>query len=364
MGNRIAIAVLLMLAPGSAEAGALNDWNCRPDAVHPYPVVLVHGRGGDVAGFGALIDVLSAEGYCVFGTNYGQTDGQGANGMDHLSVSGAQIDDFIDQVLHATGAEQVDMIGHSAGTGVIDNVILEKGGGGRIHRVASIGGLHHPYAHAGAGTIVDGILFLPNLIETARLFDPDITAQEVITWAVQTFQISGMDAETATSNFVDDLFEPSYWMALHGRLSEPTGTYALLGNSHRSLLTHDAIPDICYTNIVGIADLLAGPAAGFQDEAANVENVMLYTASDHGQLLGDPVAIAKVLDAFADPCRVPIDDPPPGGGDEGDDDPSGGDDGGGGGIESNGCSTTPAPSAGLALALGLGLALRRRRVRR
>lgn len=356
----IALA-LVLVAPVSADAAGLNDWDCRPTAERPYPVVLVHGRGGDVAGFGALVDALSADGYCVFGTNYGQTDGVGANGMDHLWVSGAQIDEFIAHVLDVTGAEQVDVIGHSAGTGVVDNVILEKGNGWRIHRVASFGGLHHPYAHAGAGTIVDGILFLPNLIVTARLFDPDITAQEVIVWAVDTFQITGMDAETATSNFAADLFDPVYWDALHGTLSEPDGTYVLIGNSKRSLQTHDAVKDICYTNIVGVADVLAGPAAGFQDEAPNVENFFLVTTSDHAQMLADPIAIEKTLAAFDTPC---VSATPPGGG-GGDDEDEGDDpDDDGGGIAADGCSTAPAPSAALPLVFALVLGLRRRRAGR
>ncbi len=330
------VALLGALAgrPASARAGGLNDVSCQLTPAHPRPVVLVHGRGGNVDGFGSLIDALTAAGYCVFGMNYGQTDGRGPYGHDHLTVSGGQIAWFIRHVLAQTGAERVDVIGHSAGTGVLDNVILEKGDGYLIHRMVSFGGLHHPYAHIGAAGIADGTLFLPNLIDTARIVAPDITAQEVIVAAIDLYasvggSLAGIDVETATSNFAADLFEPNYWRALHGGLSEPAGTYVLIGAGARSVATSDSVPEVCYTNIVGFADLLAGTTAGFQDEAPNVDNFLLLTPSDHAQILDDPVAVAKTLAALGTPCEPAWPD------DDGAE-PDGGDGGGGGGGDGDG----------------------------
>ena len=118
------LALLALSAP--ASAAGLNDYSCKLTSAHPRPVVLVHGRGGDVQGFQTLIGALGAAGYCVFGTNYGQVGGQGPNGLDHLTVSAAEIRDFVNEVLAKTGARQVDVIGHSAGTGVLDNFIRRK----------------------------------------------------------------------------------------------------------------------------------------------------------------------------------------------------------------------------------------------
>lgn len=381
MTHRIGVLVVVVAAVCGATAvsaaGGLNDPDCELDPSHPHPVILVHGRGGDMNQFGALVAALEVAGYCPFATNYGQTDGVGPYGHDHLTVSGAEIDAFIHDVLRATGADQVDVIGYSAGTGVLNNVILERGRGYRIHRFVSLGGLHHPYAHAGASGFADATLFLPNLIDTARIVAPELTAQQVIVWAIETYaglggSLAGIDVETATSNFAADLFEPDYWRALHGNLSEPPGTYITFGASRRSLATNDSVPEVCYTNIVGIADLLAGASAGFQDEAPNVDNFLLLSLADHVQLLGDPIAIGKTLGALAAPCEPswPDDDGPV---EPGDDDPAspptddepppGEDDGAPGGVTATGCGialSRGAPGAWLLVA-AIALVLRRTR---
>lgn len=353
--------LVLLSSSGIAHAG-INDPTCRPTADRP-PVILVHGRGGDVNGFGPLVAALEASGRCVYGINYGRTNGAGPNGHDHLTVSGGQIAAYIDEVRAQTGAAQVDVIGHSAGTGVLDNVILEKRKGDRIRRLVSFGGLHHPYAHAGASGIADGQLFLPNLVATARLVDPDITAQEVIVNAINLYagaggSLAGIDVETATSNFAADLFEPDYWKALHGNLSEADGVYVTVGGSQRSRTTGDSIPTICYTNIVGLGDLITGAAAGFQDPAPNVDNFLLLSGADHGQILADPAALEKTIDALGRPCvhATPPDDPPtpP---DDVPEDPSEPDNPG---EAAGGCSTSHADGGALLLLLAI-LALRQRR---
>ena len=301
------LALLALSAP--ASAAGLNDYSCKLTSAHPRPVVLVHGRGGDVQGFQTLIGALGAAGYCVFDTNYGQVGGQGPNGLDHLTVSAAEIRDFVNEVLAKTGARQVDVIGHSAGTGVLDNFILQKGGAAVAHRLVSFGGLHHPYAHVGASGFADSDLFLPNLILAARLIDPNITAQQVITDALALYagaggSLAGVDVTTATSNFANDLFDPDYWRALHGNLSEPPAVFIKVATAGRTLRTADAAPSVCYTNIVGVADVLAGASSGFQDAAPNVDNFLLLTLSDHSQILDDAIAVNKALTALAAPCAV------------------------------------------------------------
>jgi triacylglycerol esterase/lipase EstA (alpha/beta hydrolase family) len=105
-------------SPTASPPGA-NDWSCRPSAAHPRPVVLVHGTFADMSNsWQAISPLLHNRGYCVFALNYGAHDGSeqlGVYGMADIAESAAQLADFVDRVLAATGARTVDIVGHSQG---------------------------------------------------------------------------------------------------------------------------------------------------------------------------------------------------------------------------------------------------------
>ena len=94
---------------GTPPLGA-NDWTCRPTADRPYPAVIVHGTFGDSR---SLLDNLSLalkqDGYCVYSLDYGNR----ATGP--IEESARQLDVFVDEVLAATGAAKVQVVGHSQG---------------------------------------------------------------------------------------------------------------------------------------------------------------------------------------------------------------------------------------------------------
>ncbi|MGY2063521.1 esterase/lipase family protein, partial [Nocardia gipuzkoensis] len=98
-----------------------NDWSCRPTAAHPRPIVLLHGSWNSSMGsFSRLSPQLAQAGYCVFALNYGRPDVAGAGlvqpwigAVGPIDQSARQLADFVERVRGATGAEQVDMIGHS-----------------------------------------------------------------------------------------------------------------------------------------------------------------------------------------------------------------------------------------------------------
>ena len=121
-----------------------NDFSCRPSADKPRPVVLVHGTaGGAVTNWGTYGPLLHNEGYCVFTLTYGALPGQpwpiselGAL-ADILEVSVPQVGEFVDRVLDATGAEQVDLVGHSQGT-LVSGLVAKVGRPGRVNTVASL----------------------------------------------------------------------------------------------------------------------------------------------------------------------------------------------------------------------------------
>lgn len=312
VAGAVALAGAMLAVTSPAEAAGLNDDGCRPSPGRPYPVVVVHGQSGNFEGMGALTSALVGAGYCVYARNYGYVPG-GANGQDHLATSANQIGALVDEVLAKTGAAKVNVVGHSAGVGVLDNLILKKGGAAKIHRAAMFGGLHHPYAHAGAANILDATLYLPNLIAVARKVVPGITTREIVKTALDVYAAAGAPLgmvdpalrATMESNFTSDLFDPDYWQDLHGTQSEPPGSFVKIGQSERTMATKDAAPNVCYTNIVAIADLVTGATAGFQDEAPNVDNFVLPTAlttNAHNDMLADPVALAKMLASFEAPC--------------------------------------------------------------
>ena len=308
----LAVALAGLATSGAAEAAGLNDPGCKPTALRPFPAVVVHGQGGNFEGLSAITTGLVAAGYCVYARNYGSVPG-GANGQDHLAVSASQVAGFVDQVLAKTGAQKVDVVGHSAGTGVLDNYILKKGGAAKVHRMVSFGGLHHPYAHAGLAKVVDASIFLPNMIAAARLVVPGITTKQVVSTALDLYGATGAPlgpvdpalVATMESNFTVDLFDPVYWKDLHGGLSETPGVFLQAGTSARSVPTVDAAPNVCYTNIVAAADLLAGAAAGFQDDATNVENILdvtTLTANAHIDMTTNPVNLLAMVNALSATC--------------------------------------------------------------
>jgi pimeloyl-ACP methyl ester carboxylesterase len=289
------------LAPGDDDQLVTT---CQPTREHPYPVILIHGHGGTYHDLDAPADRLRAEGRCVFATNYGRLINWG---MEHLSTSADQINAFIDQVLLETRAQKVDIVAHSAGGGVAENLLLEKHVASKIHNVVAFGGLQHPYAHLGAAGAFDAQFYLPNLMMIARKIVPGITIKKLIDTLNSIFPIDpGMYAIT-TSNFVYDLFEPSYWQGLQGGQSEPPDMFVRIGIGPmgHSIPTHDNVQGVCYTNICGIADFIAGQLAVFQDPAPNVDNFILtttVTANQHTDMLGDTNAHDRMMAGLNREC--------------------------------------------------------------
>jgi triacylglycerol esterase/lipase EstA (alpha/beta hydrolase family) len=132
-GVLTAIALLAALALPSAAAAqypygpeespdGANDYSCVPTAEHPDPVVLVHGLSANAAqNWGYVAPALADEGYCVFALTYGRkTDNpqpfDQPGGFIPMEESAQQLSGFIDGVLESTGAEKVDIVGHSEGS--------------------------------------------------------------------------------------------------------------------------------------------------------------------------------------------------------------------------------------------------------
>ena len=152
--------------PGSDPAGA-NDFNCKPSAEHPRPVVLVHGTVENMTynGF-SLAPRLANEGYCVFAFNYGQDTGLGVGlpgafptgGTAPVPQSAAELSGFVDEVRAATGSDQVDIVGHSQGGMMPRHYLKELGGADKVRHLVGLAPSNH-------GTDVDGLAHLPGVPE-------------------------------------------------------------------------------------------------------------------------------------------------------------------------------------------------------
>jgi triacylglycerol esterase/lipase EstA (alpha/beta hydrolase family) len=152
------------LRPDTAPAGA-NDWQCRPTAAHPDPVVLVHGTIENMTyNWFTLSPLLHDAGYCVFALNYGQEPGihiglpgsAETGGVGPVADSAHQLGTFVDQVLAATGAAKADIVGHSQG-GMMPRYYLRfLGGAAKVGSLVALAPSNH-------GTTVDGLAALPGV---------------------------------------------------------------------------------------------------------------------------------------------------------------------------------------------------------
>ncbi len=125
-----------------------NDWSCEPTAEDPTPVVLVPGTFETMRkNWSTLSPVLAGQGRCVFALDYGTTNGIPASGP--VSDSAAELAVFVDEVLRATGAQQVDLVGHSQG-GMMPRYYLGfLGGAPKVNHLVGIA----PSNHGTAGVI-------------------------------------------------------------------------------------------------------------------------------------------------------------------------------------------------------------------
>jgi triacylglycerol esterase/lipase EstA (alpha/beta hydrolase family) len=143
-------------SPTASPPGA-NEWACRPSAAHPRPVVLVHGTFADMSNsWQALSPLLHNHGYCVFALNYGAHGGSeqiGVYGVGEIGESARQLASFVDRVLAATGADRVDLVGHSQG-GLMPRYYLRYlGGASEVRTLVGLSPSNH-------GTTLNGLFTL------------------------------------------------------------------------------------------------------------------------------------------------------------------------------------------------------------
>lgn len=139
--NFLAGAALQGLNP-SPNAPGTNIWTCKPTAAHPRPVILVHGTtGAQDTNWPTYGPLLKNNGYCVFALTYGGTAPIG--GLGRMQDSAQQLATFVARVRRATGAAEVDLLGHSQGTLMPNYYVKFLGGARYVKRYISLAPLWH-----------------------------------------------------------------------------------------------------------------------------------------------------------------------------------------------------------------------------
>ncbi len=257
--------------PTASPPGA-NDWSCVPSSEHPNPVVLVHGLIATRAYWQTLSPLLKNEGYCVFALTYGAWPGQPWNGgLMPIQESSAQLAEFVDDVLAATGAERVDLVGHSEGTIMPQHYLKFRGGAGKVDKFVALAPLY-------TGTDFHGLI--PVFLDAAR-FVQDL-GMPFNEW---------LDARCAACRQV--LAGSDFFAELYG-----DGIYA--------------VPGVTYTTIISRLDELVTPYTIGHLDAPNATNFVLQDGcaadqAEHGAVAWTPRALTIVLNALdpAHPRPVP-----------------------------------------------------------
>ncbi|MEW1810508.1 alpha/beta fold hydrolase [Pseudarthrobacter phenanthrenivorans] len=260
----VAAAAVLASSLVSAPAQAVdiappgaNDWSCKPSAEHPYPVVLVPGTFESMEkNWSTLSPYLKSAGYCVYALNYGQTNGVYATAP--VKDSAKELAPFIDAVRSATGAKQVDLVGHSQG-GMMPRYYMGFLGGAKyVHHLVGIA----PSNHGTEGVILPP----PDLVPT-----PDYTAAGCPACADQQ---AGSPFMQELNSIGDTVAGPSYTVisTIHDEVVIPYNSQFLNGSARQ--VTNITIQDKC-------------PADVFEhDQTPNDPVVHQFVANALGQASG------------------------------------------------------------------------------
>lgn len=196
----------------AASSGGNNDLSCQPTLAHPDPVVLLHGGfANDNEDINLLQSDLAGLGYCTFSLTYGTILGFPlVGGIGPTAESGVQITDFIDQVRAATGAEKIDLVGHSTGGFMALWVTKIDGNASEIGRIVAIA----PPTH---GLSYDNTLTLAQYV---------IGASQLAQIEASSNSVGNLSVGSAPVNDLDD-----------GPIAQPGITYTIIVSRFDEIVT-------------------------------------------------------------------------------------------------------------------------------
>lgn len=250
---------------GEETERGTNRWDVPPSAARPVPVVLLHGTAGSaITNWATLGPILVNEGFAVFDLTYGvfhnaKWPWSQLGGLRPIAThSLPEVTAFIESVLQATGAEKVDLIGHSQGC-LLAGAVAKHTVPGRIRKVIALAA---PWSGVG-GEKMRRILTIPGI--QSRLED------------------------LRTS--LDDMVENSFFVQW---LHAPDGTPYVRG--------------VEYVNIASRFDQIVHPhtislpwppaLSGYTVTNIVLQDGCLLDLVDHAALPSDPRAVDYVLQAL------------------------------------------------------------------
>lgn len=243
-GSTLLLATVLCsgAAPATAATSSgVNDLSCRPSAAHPNPVVFLHGLGATYyEDINFLQADVAAHGYCTFSATYGAYPGFPlVGGLKHVSDSAPEIAAYVRQVLSETGAQKVDLVGHSEGGFQSLYVTKTQNIADKIDTVVALAPPTHGTTFAGLYSIAMALGIQPETQTVLNTFGCGACADLVDGGAAVTTLDNGPIAQsgvhyTVLTSRVDELVTP------------PSTSFV-----HESGVTNEYVQDSCPFDPVG-----------------------------------------------------------------------------------------------------------------
>ena len=236
--------------------------------------MLVHGLlANQTDNWQTISPLLANHGYCVFSLTYGTTPNVSTpayqpGGLGTMEGSAQQLAAFVERVRAATGATQVDIVGHSEGSLMPDYYVKFLGGAAVVRHYVGITTLWH-------GTNVAGLATVDQIGRAFGLSD---------------------SLEQGVANFCASC--PEF----------------LAGSAFMNKLRAGgvAVPGVSYTSIVTRNDELVVPYTSGIETAPNMTNLVVQNQcpldqAEHVSMAADPVVAQDVLNALdpGTPARCP-----------------------------------------------------------
>ncbi|UYQ61317.1 esterase/lipase family protein [Streptomyces peucetius] len=255
--SALVLAVAVALTPAATAtaesttatpSSGWNNYDCKPSAAHPRPVVLVHGTlGNSIDNWLVLAPYLVKRGYCVFSLDYGQLPNVPFfHGLGPIAKSAEQLSGYVDRVLAATGALEADLVGHSQGGMMPRHYLKFLGGAAKVNALVGIAPSNH-------GTTLNGFTeLLPYFPGAADLIGAHTPALAD--------QVAGSDFLTKLNAGGDTVPGVRYTVIAtrYDEVVTPWQSAYLSGPDVRNVVLQDLCPiDFSEHVAIGVFDLIA-----------------------------------------------------------------------------------------------------------